>query len=171
MTQVGVDEMPKGRANRLPSAGVAFSPSLWTAKVSEALATAPLVGLQLQASYSADNSHLNVHVNSHWFSSATGDYRLVILVTESGIIAPQLWYGHEPEYVPEYEHNHMLRGSLSGSTGTVVATNPTAGQNKTNSYTVDWKSEWIPENVEVVAFITEGESGRVLNVAKQKLVE
>jgi hypothetical protein len=38
------------------------------------------------------------------------------------------------------------------------------------SYTFDWNSEWVPENCEVIAFLTEGENGRVVNVAKVKLV-
>lgn len=172
MGQVGVDEMPKGRINRIPVAGTVFSPSVWATKVAAALNATPLVGLQLVASYSPENDHLNVHVNSHWFSNAPGEYRLVILLIESGIIAPQLWYGHEPsEYVPDYEHNHMLRTSISGATGLPVAIDPTTGQNKTNSFTINWNNNWIPENCEVVAFITEGDTGPVLNSTKQKLIE
>jgi hypothetical protein len=170
LTQVGVDEMPKGRINRGPQASTVFSPTVWATKVNEALSATPPVNLQINASYAADNNHLNVHVNSQWFENATGAYRLVILITESGILAPQLWYGHTPEYVEEYEHNHMLRGTVTGATGLTVATNPQAGSTTTNSYTVDWNSAWNAENCEIVAYITEGENGKVLNVVKQALV-
>lgn len=171
LTQVGQDIMPKGRINRLPGASTIFSPSAWANKVNEALALTPEVNLQLQTEYRAINNHWNVHVFSEWFQNLTGDYRLVVLLTESGIVAPQLWYGQTPEYIPEYIHKHMLRASGSGATGYVVATNPQAGNQFTNSYTFNWNPAWKADSCEVVAFLTEGDNGRVLNVAKAKLVQ
>lgn len=171
LTQVGSDVMPKGRINRNPGASTIFSPSGWTNKVTEAFATDPEVNLQLDVTYVPDNQHLNVHVNSEWLQDLSGEYRLVILITESGIVAPQLWYGNDPEYVEEYDHEHMLRASVSGSTGLAVASNPQSGQINTTSYTYNWNSTWVPENCEVVAFITEGENGRILNVEKAYVIE
>jgi hypothetical protein len=163
LTQVGADEMPRGRINRSPSATTALSPGQWVSRTNQALATTASVQLQVATNYNAENQHLNVHVNHQWFEGLSGDYRLVIMVTENNIISPQLWYNHTPEYVAEYEHKHMLRKTVSGATGRVVATNPTAALNVTNSYTMDWNPQWVPENCEVIAFITEGENGRVLN--------
>jgi len=171
LTQVGVDEMPKGRINRTPAAVNVFSPTVWATKVNAALTTTPVVNMQMVASYNETNQHLNVHVNSQWFDAEPGTYRLVILITESHIIAPQLWYGHDPsEYVPAYEHNHMLRGTVTGATGLTVASDPAVGDFTTSSYTVAWNSAWNAANCEIVAFITAGETGQVLNVTKQKLV-
>jgi thiol-disulfide isomerase/thioredoxin len=171
LTQVGQDIMPKGRINRLPGASTIFSPSAWSAKVDEASAQTAAMNLQVQADYQAANQHWNVHVFSEWFQNLSGDYRLVVLLTESGIVAPQLWYGNDPEYIEEYDHEHMLRASGTGATGLVVATNPQQGETATDSYTFNWNSAWNPDSCEVVAFITEGDNGRVLNVAKTKLVE
>jgi hypothetical protein len=170
LTQVGSDVMPKGRTNRLPDASVIHSPSAWPAKVAEAFAEDAEVNLQMQVSYVPDNQDLNIHVNSQWFADLTGDYRLVIMITENDIIAPQLWYNHDPEYNPEYVHEHMLRGTVTGATGLVVASNPESGSSQTSSYTFDWNTSWVPENCEVVALITEGESGRVLNVQKTYVI-
>src|SRR5690606_34657739 len=137
--------------------------SYWVSRTNDALAETPSVHLQLATNYSAENNHLSVHVNHQWFQSLSGDYRLVIMVTESKIIAPQLWYNHNPEHVEEYEHNHMLRTTVSGATGRVVTSNPSSGFKQTNSYTIDWNPNWVIENCEVIAFITEGEDGRILN--------
>ena len=171
LTQVGQDIMPKGRINRLPGASTIFSPSAWANKVNEALALTPEVNLQLQTDYRSTNQHWNVHVFSEWFQNLSGDYRLVVLLTESGIVAPQLWYGQSPEYIADYTHKHMLRDSGTGATGLVISTNPQAGNKLTNSYTFDWNPTWKADSCEVVAFITEGDNGRVLNVAKAKLVQ
>jgi hypothetical protein len=170
LTQVGSDVMPKGRTNRLADASIIHSPSAWPAKVAEAFAIAPEVNLQLNVSYVAANQDLNVHVNSEWFSNLTGSYRLVIMITENEIYAPQLWYNHDPEYNPEYLHEHMLRATVSGATGLEVVANPQAASNQTSSYTFDWNNAWIPEHCEVVAIITEGENGRVLNVQKTPVI-
>lgn len=171
LTQVGADEMPKGRMNRLPDSHIAYSPGVWVNRTNSALNEIPPVHLQLATNYNAENSHLSVHVNHQWFQSLSGEYRLVIMVTENKIIAPQLWYGHTPEHVEEYEHNHMLRATVSGATGRVVASSPTSGLNGTNSYTIDWNNNWLPENCEIIAFISEGENGKILNCAHRKLLD
>jgi hypothetical protein len=171
LTQVGADEMPRGRINRNPGAGTALSPGLWVNRTNQALETSAAVQLQLATNYSAQNNHLSVHVNHQWFNGLSGDYRLVIMVTENKIVSPQLWYNHTPEHVDEYEHNHMLRTTVSGATGRVVASNPTSGLNVTSSYTMDWNTNWNAENCEVIAFITEGENGRILNAAHKTVID
>jgi|JI6StandDraft_1071083.scaffolds.fasta_scaffold19260_2 hypothetical protein len=171
LEQVGLDQMPTGRANRRPNAAFAPAYDVWAANVNEALAVTPVLNLQLNANYQAASNHLNVHVNSQWFADLSGEYRLVILVTESHIIAPQLWYNHNPLNVYEYEHEHMLRGSVTGATGYAIITDPQVGNVQTDSYTFDWNSAWDPANCEIVAFVTEGEVGSVINVAKQKLIQ
>ncbi len=170
LTQVGLDVMPKGRTNRLANASIIHSPSAWPAKVAEAFAIAPEVNLQMNVSYVSVNQDLNIHVNSEWFSDLTGSYRLVVMITENEIIAPQLWYNHDPEYNPDYVHEHMLRGTVTGATGFEIVSNPRSGTNQTSSYTFDWNPIWVPEHCEVVALITEGESGRVLNVQKVSVI-
>jgi hypothetical protein len=112
-----------------------------------------------------------VHVFSEWLQNASGNYKLVVMLAESGIVAPQLFYGNDPEYIAEYHHEHMLRTTGTGATGLTVFTNPSAGTTDVDSYTFAWNGEWVPDSCEVIAFLTEGDNGRVLNVAKTKLVQ
>jgi hypothetical protein len=170
LTQVGQDIMPKGRINRRENAATIFSPSAWPAQVTAAFTAQPAANLQLQASYEASGGQWNVHAFAEWLENAEGDYRLVVMLTESGIEAPQLWYNNNPEYIAGYHHEHMLRTTGTGATGLKVFSNPIEGMTKRFSYTFDWNSEWVPENCEVIALLTEGENGRVVNVAKVKLV-
>lgn len=169
--QVGQDFLPNGRVNRLPDASVVTSPTNWVAQVDDALAEQAKVNLQMSAELVPENGHLNVHVNQQWFQSVTGSYNLVIMVLESKIVSPQLWYNHDPKYVPDYEHNHMLRYTLTGATGVVATQNPAAGTSSTFSITYNWNNALIAENVDIVAFLTQGENGRVMNVVRQKLLE
>jgi hypothetical protein len=171
LTQVGQDIMPKGRINRRPGASTIFSPSAWAAQVAEAIAEQPKVNMQVRADYQPTNNHWNVHVFSEWLESASGNYKLVIMLTESGIEAPQLFYGNDPEYIEAYHHEHMLRTTGTGATGLTVFTNPEAGINEVESYTFDWNSAWVADSCEVIALLTDGDNGRVMNVSKTKLVQ
>jgi hypothetical protein len=171
LTQVGQDIMPKGRINRRTNASTIFSPSAWSTQVTEAFSEEPPVNMQLKAEYESSGGHWNVHVFSEWLENGSGDYKLVIMLTESGIVAPQLFYGNEPEYIAEYHHEHMLRATGTGATGLQVFQNPIEGLKKRISYTFDWNNEWVPENCEVIAFLTEGDNGKVVNVAKTKLIQ
>ena len=56
----------------------------------------------------------------------------------------------------------MLRGSLSGADGLVIATDPAAGTTVQMDYTMVWPSEWMQENCHVLAVLTNTE-GEVLN--------
>ena len=170
LTQVGADVMPKGRINRNPGASTTFNPSGWTAQYDQAITQTPPVNLQMKTNFAEANAHLNIHIQEDWKSDFTGDAHLVILITESNIVAPQLWYGQSPEYIPDYVHAHMLRASATGATGLVNTSNPLAGTIKTTSYTLDWNDQWDPLQCEVVAFLTDGENGRVLNVVKAPVV-
>jgi len=171
LTQVGQDIMPKGRVNRRPGASTIFSPDEWAGQVAEAMEEQPWVNMQVKADYRATNNHWNVHVFSEWLQNASGNYKLVVMLAESGIVAPQLFYGNDPEYIAEYHHEHMLRTTGTGATGLTVFTNPSAGTTDVDSYTFAWNGEWVPDSCEVIAFLTEGDNGRVLNVAKTKLVQ
>ena len=169
-TQVGIDVLPNGRINRIQDASEVIPFGNWANRVGEAMGEVPIVNMQVKANFKTETNHWNVHVFSEWLQDAEGDYKLVVMLTESGIIAPQLNYLASPNYVEEYHHEHMLRTTGTGATGLPVFSNPRAGTLDTQSYTFDWKSEWVPENCEVIAFLTEGENGRVVNVAKVKLV-
>jgi hypothetical protein len=171
LTQIGTDLLPTGRVNRIGGASNDLSPSNWAGVVEDELTQAPEVDMQMEADYVEANAHLNVHVSTEWFSAATGSYKLVILITQDSIVAPQLNYAANPQFIPDYLHRHMLRGSVSGATGLTVATNPSIGSSNVSSYTMDWNAEWDANHVEIVALITNGDNGEVLNVIKKKLIE
>lgn len=109
LTQIGSDLLPTGRVNRVGGAGNELAPPTWSTNTDAELSSSAPVDLQIASSYDLTNQHLNVHVNTQWFESLTGNYKLVILVTQDSIVAPQLNYAADPEYIPEYVHRHMLR--------------------------------------------------------------
>lgn len=171
LTQIGTDLLPTGRVNRSGGASSDLSPSSWPGAVDDELEETPVVDMQIAAEYIEENQDLNVHVSTEWFSAATGNFKLVIMITEDSIVAPQLNYDADPEVVNDYLHRHMLRGTISGATGLTVATNPTSDSDIASSYTFDWNEEWNAEHIEIVTIITDGDNGEILNVSKKKLIE
>ena len=95
-------------------------------------------------------------------AALTGEVRLALLVSESHLMGAQLDYGNDPEVIENFEHNHMLRGSLSGADGLVVATDPAAGSTLQLDYTLAWNDEWVLENSHILAVLTNAD-GEVLN--------
>jgi hypothetical protein len=172
LTQVGSDQMPKGRINRLPNAKIVTNFPDWANQVTSSLQNSPLANMQLKTDFQAANSKLNIHVYTHWLENFSGQARLVVLITENDIVGSQLTYIPSPPITDTaYHHEHVLRGSATGATGLVAFNDPESGVSKTNSYTIDWNPSWIPENCEVIAFLTHDINGEVINVAKARVVQ
>jgi Outer membrane protein Omp28 len=171
-SQLGEDLLPTGRINRNGGVVPHYGISRWTDSVNVEFTRTPLMNLQMVAEYVPEAQHLNVHTYSQWFTSAAGSYNLVLLITQSHIIAPQLWYGAQPlEYISNYEHNHMLRASLTGAEGRLIAVNPAPTATVAKSYTFDWNTALNPNNCEIVAFVVNNTTGEIMNVAKVKVIE
>jgi Outer membrane protein Omp28 len=170
LDQIGSDQLPTGRINRIGGANASLNFAVWSNTVNTALESTPKADLTLSAELQSNANHLNVHVRSKFAQAHTGNVKLVLMIVQGPIIAPQLNYAADPEFIEAYEHKHMLRATCTGSTGLTVATNPSAGQEEISNYTFDWNPNWVAEDVEIVALLTDGESGAVLNVNKLHLI-
>lgn len=170
LTQIGSDLLPTGRVNRIEGASNSDNFSTWNNSVNAQLAETPVADLALSAELAPENNHLNLHIRTLYAQNITGPVKLVIMIAQGPIIAPQLNYDADPEFIPDYQHKHMLRGTGTGATGLTAALNPIAGQEDEIHYTLDWNPEWIAEDVEIIAFLTYGDQGEVINVNKIDLI-
>ena len=89
---------------------------------------------------------------------------------ESELFGPQLWYGNNPEYVEVYEFEHLLRGSVTGAKGLVVADSPNAGDADQFCYAFDWNDSWDANHSEVIAVLTR-DNGSVIQVLSAHVAE
>jgi thiol-disulfide isomerase/thioredoxin len=162
--QLDFQANPLGRVNRLGGPGNFFAPTVWGDEASQLMQESSSLGLQMVASYDASQSNLNIHVNGQFSAEYPGATHLVVLITESHMIDYQLWYNHDPEIVPDYEFNHVLRGSVSGPEGLGFSENASAGTVIQKDYTIGWNANWDPANSHVVAIVYSDETGEVVNV-------
>ncbi|MEY3399529.1 MAG: hypothetical protein RL220_2123, partial [Bacteroidota bacterium] len=172
-SQLDFQVNPIGRVNREGGANAIWAHTQWEDETANQLDDSPSVGLQMVAELDTNSWDLNVHVYHQWLGENPGSYSLVVLITESDIIAPQLEYldGGGSIVHEDYEHNHMLRSSLSGPAGLTIVENPAANLAETESYTYEWNQEWDWHNSHVVAFVVRNSDGEVLNVVEKYLHE
>jgi Outer membrane protein Omp28 len=169
-SQIGSDQLPTGRINRVGGANSSSNFAQWQTQVTEQLAEIPQADLAISTELEIENNHINVHIRTKYGVARTGNIKLTLMFAEGPIIAPQLNYDADPELITDYEHKHMLRGTGTGATGLVVASNPTTNQEDVIHYTLPWSPTWDPQNFELIGFLTDGESGEVINVRKIDLV-
>lgn len=165
--------LPCARFNRAAQESEWHPQGAWVDQMDAALAAASgsaTARLQIQSEYLSDAGHLNVHVESEFIDAMEGDYRMELYVVESAIVSPQAnnSVNGNPAYpsptAEDYDHEHVFRGSLNGVNGTSIANNPEAGSKFINSYTVLWPVTWVAGNSDLVAVITDGDTGRIINV-------
>ena len=76
------------------------------------------------------------------------DSKLTVYLTEDGLVAPQY---NSSAWVYDYVHNGVLRQALVSVKGVDLNKN---GNTYKNEFTVDIPTEWVAENLNVVAFIS-----------------
>lgn len=161
--QLAAQVNPIGRINRRGGPEEIASPNNWPALVEAELALTPDAHLQ-GAVFPDPTVSGDVHLHTHitFANAVAGDVRLALLINENHLIAAQLDYQSDPQVIEDFEHNHLLRGSLSGADGLVVASDPAAGSTVQLDYTLVWNDEWVLDNCHVLAVLTNA-NGEVLN--------
>ncbi len=162
---------PNGLINRIgfPNNHI-VSPAGWGAAVVNALATAPLVDLQMINQYDADERKLCTHIKTRFITDINKNLKLVVILTENKIIKPQKNNDAEVGTTPvieDYEHNHVLRATINSTWGNSVAlegtTNP---ESVVKSFKYILKDEFLPENCSVVAFVYDVATKEVLQAVE-----
>jgi hypothetical protein len=167
--QLDFQANPLGRVNREGGTGNFFAPTQWEDKTLEWIANDPSLQLQIQTDYVGENNDLNIHVHGTFWENVDNNTHLVVLITESELYDYQLWYGNDPEVVPDYHFKHTLRGSVTGASGLSFAGASEAGATVQKDYTFSWPNDWVLENCYVVAFVYDDETGLVLNAIEADL--
>ena len=163
--QLDFQANPLGRINRVGGAGNYWAPNQWTGEVNEQIAELPSLGLQVAHDWIPGSSHLNVHVHGTFFEEITGPIQVALLILESDIYDYQLDYSSDPELIPDYEFDHVLRASVHGALGLGfgdLSSGAAAGDIATHSVTYTWDNDWIVENSTVLIVVTDG-GGVILN--------
>jgi hypothetical protein len=145
------------------------NPSSWQDIVTSQMNTSTPVALQATCEYVVSDNVFNIHMNSQFLQTYTGNVNLVVLLVENHLISPQEDYSQTPSEIGNYEHEHVLRTNVSEPMGNLVINSPTAGYSATTSFTIPAQSNWEPTNMTVVGYLVDANTHAVLNAVEYEI--
>jgi hypothetical protein len=145
----------------------------WASAINNDIQIPPSIEIAITRTYDAGTHQLNVTVDGIGKENVTADLRLSVMLTESGIVDAQDDKEATPNIVLNYVHNHVLRDMLTPAAGEPFATSISTGEKFSKSYTTTLNDQWVPENMEIVAFISavNGNSFPVVQATQIHLTE
>ena len=165
-----IDGNPKGMVNRNPYKGnISFGTSEWNQAVQVAVGMPKVAIMTVNNTFNSQTKLLNAKVDVKFLLGYAGKVNLTVCILEDSIYGGQLNNvpGDSMPIIKNFRFMHLLRGSLNGSFGEEITSNPVTGNLVTKSYTFDFNpTSWVPEHCSVIAFISDGDTREVLHVAK-----
>lgn len=145
----------------------------WASAITTQIQDQPAVELSIEKTFNSTTRELVITVNGIGKENVTGEIRLSALVIESGIVDAQDDQEADPHIVVDYVHNHVLRDMFTPPSGAPLFENLTSGQTFSQTYSLTLNSAWVPENMEIVAFVSlvNGNTFPVLQATSAHLTE
>jgi hypothetical protein len=120
---------------------------------------------------SGDNK---VTVTVEFMDDLTGNYDLNVFILEDNFVSPQkndlASIGPTPDWL-DYEHNHLLRASLTSNWGFDLVDDPGNGTTASLELSFSIEDDWVEENLSILAFVTNGGNYEIVQAAEQGLNE
>ncbi len=153
-------------------------PTVWQSSLNTELQKPNVAYLDMILDYNSDTREVKVTATVSPVTDLKGTFKLSVALTENKIID----YQKIPDdggksKVIEYEFNNVLRDMITPFDGELIGSDLKKYDKivKTLSYTLPEPGDlWIPEHIDIVAFITGGEKDStkpVLNAIKKHLIE
>ena len=173
----GIISNPNGTVNRINNDGnYILSPGQWAAETTKLLAQNSPVNINIFNTFNSDENKLTAKIDAEFVGSLEGNYDLIVCLTEDHIIQPQKNNDHSVGEVPDifdYEHNHVLRKTLSNTWGDDFLNGSyTAGTTESVNYELSFEgTDWKPENCSLVAFIVNPDDKSIFQVNEEPLIQ
>ncbi len=160
--------LPKGMVNRADYDSLhKKNYSTWNNAVYNQLLKPAEASIVISNSYNQSNNTVTTNVNSTFLKSLTGNYFLSVFYVEDSIIQPQATTSGG--VISNYVHMHALRGSFNGTFGDQIAVNPDSNFIATKQYSSPLKSDAVPKNCRVVAFIYNYDTKEVVQADEKQI--
>lgn len=141
----------------------------WSERATELVKGDTPVTLDVEATYDADR-HITVNVSADFVRGEYGrPLNIAVWIMENGIVGMQT---STTGRLNDYTHNHVLRTSLNGTWGVEFGSSFSFGEQKEYSVSLENPADsWILENCQVVAFLCDPSSKKVIQAAVTDLEE
>lgn len=171
---------PLGLVNRIgfPTNNHIMLSGAWGSAVQSMYHQPAKFKIEIVNQYESASGNLTCDVKVKVLQDVSGIYHLSVVLTEDSIIDWQLRYPG-PEYIPDYVHRHVLRGSLNGTFGDEVFTGSAAVNDSTSKvYAINLNniSAINPVNpavnvdhCHIVAFVFDNTTKEIWQVEEEKV--
>lgn len=146
----------------------------WATEIASLIDLPPDMDITIQNTYSSTNRKLDIAIESEFLTQQTGDFKIVVLLTEDSIIQCQNDAG---TIVTDYVHMHVLRDAINGSGGqwgdnlTSGTINPGAKFVTNLTYTIPTSPNNIdPAHARVIAFVYDDSNPAPPDVSRYKQI-
>lgn len=149
-------------------------PDAWINFVEDELETFARVYVDIESNYDPATREVNIQVTGTAQENLpTGDYRVNVMISESGIITSQK---DGSEVIEKFKQKHALRALLTNVGGEAFFTSLGSGLQREAFFSFTLPDEealgwWVPENCTVIAFITDGATKEVMQAGEVHLVQ
>jgi hypothetical protein len=144
----------------------------WQGAISGQKALSPDVRIRIKSDYSEAERTAYIAVQTIALRSLNRELKLQVVVTEDSVQDWQVWYGHTPEYEPNYLHRHVLRGAANGDFGaTIYSGSVASGTKRINASCFELTPAMDPAQCSVVAFVFDAQTEEILQVEELHLGE
>lgn len=146
---------PAGVVDRTPFGGeLQISLNQWASAISSEIQVAPAVDIVVERTYDEETRLLTVTVSGIGKENVTGEIRVSVMLTETGIVDAQ----DDQEaggIVEDYVHKHVLRDMLTPAAGAPLFSDGiSSGQSFNATYSSTLNTAWIADSMEIVAFVS-----------------
>ncbi len=142
--------------------------SMWTTTIDDEISKAAPADVALSSTFDESTRELKVDYTVTFNEMHSAETSILLWLTESDINGPQM---SANGFIPQYQHNHVLRASLNGDWGDVLGNNFSTEQSLSGTATLKLDSNWKAENCEVVGFIFNTSDRSVQQAASVSVTE
>ena len=137
--------------------------SSWPSECAKLVDSVAHISIKPTISYNATSRQVTVDVTVEALKAFLTDLKYVVLVTESGIVSPQLMPDDTRD--TNYVHNHVLRDVFTQALGDELALSPiTQGQVITKQITGTLDADWDENHCEIIVYVFNASNYEILQV-------
>jgi hypothetical protein len=162
--------LPVGLVNRKAYQGtVPLYSGSWASAVDAEMKKTPRAGIEFDTiTYNPSTRAIAGSITIDFLSTITEELSICFFTVEDSIIQPQLDNGVK---IMQYNHMHVLRGSLNSTWGQSIGTDNAAGSSKTITFSGTYNpTDAVPENSFVYAILINKNTKEVVQVEDARMI-
>ena len=166
---------PYGMINREKVNGNTLqSPDAWGTSTAQQLTIKTDLNLNLKAVYNESSKKISLETNMNFFKDSKISYFMVAYIVEDSIIQYQRDDRQSPPDILNFNHMHVLRGSMTGTWGTQISPDIIKAKSSfkiTTDFTIPEGKDWVPKNLSLIVVVQDNETKEIMQVDKVKIIK